>query len=73
LTAAEIECWTDAASAAPALDTPNRSGQSHYLVAIAMLGGYLAREKDRRPATWSSGAGSPARDISTASSWKQLW
>jgi hypothetical protein len=49
LTAAEIEVLDRMpASAAPDTPAPKRT-VSHYLVAIAMLGGYLAREKDPPP------------------------
>ena len=51
LTAAEIEVLDRLlATSAPAPDTPApKRTVSHYLVAIAMLGGYLAREKDPPP------------------------
>ena len=51
LTAAEIEVLDRMpASATPTLDTSApKQTVSHYLMAIAMLGGYLAREKDPPP------------------------
>lgn len=37
---------------------------AHYLLAVAKLGGYLARTKDPRPATWSSGVALPGSPTS---------
>ncbi len=50
LTAAEIEVLDRIAAGAATPETPApRRTVSHYLVAIAKLGGYLAREKDPPP------------------------
>ena len=48
LTAAEVEILDRVGAPPPAAPAPKRN-VSHYLVAVAKLGGYLAREKDPPP------------------------
>jgi hypothetical protein len=51
LTAAEIEILDRVGASAPSAPPAPKRKVSHYLMAIAKLGGYLAREKDPPPGT----------------------